>query len=303
MKRLLSVVLVAIVLLAVGAIPAFAQDGRVVVGGSVSVTADNPVRGDLLVLGGSVSIDPDGVVEGDVAIIGGSVSCRGTIEGSVFILGGNLSLGPDAVVYGDLTEVGGSVSRSPGAVVRGRVQRGWSGNFPNISLNTGIRNWDWGAGFAGGWFFSVVFALLAAILLPKNVQRTRESFMASPWASLGVGFLAGVVAVIVGALLIITICLSPIGALVLLAAWVVGMLGLAGIGLELGERMLRAFGAKSFAQPWAVLLGAFTLVIVSYIPCIGWLFGLAVVSASLGAAILSQFGTKVYGPSRPAPTA
>jgi hypothetical protein len=59
-----------------------------------------------------------------------------------------------------------------------------------------------------------------------------------------------------------------------------------------------------------VLLGAFVLVIVSWVPCIGWLIGFATTCVSLGLAVLSRMGTHVYGtvpvatpPAPPAPPA
>jgi hypothetical protein len=227
-------------------------------------------------------------------------------------VGGDVTLQPTAVVEQDVFTLGGNVNRMSGAQVNGQVRSGWPTNIDFSGWNPTGWRWDgwngpnWTAnlgGFAAN-FLAVLLAVLAVVLLPKNVQRVRESIVAAPWASLGVGFLALIVVAVVGGLLIITICLALFGGLLLLAAWIAGMLGLAALGLELGERLLRAFGAKIFAPALAVLLGAFVLVLLTYLPCcIGALIWVALASASLGAAILSRFGSKVYTPSAGAPAA
>ncbi len=307
MNPIWRVVLVATALVLVAAVPSFADDGRVVIGGTAEITRDNPVNGDLLVVGGSVEVRPGAMVYGDVVVVGGHVDCAGNVSGSVFVLGGNFDLEASAVVSGDVLALGGSVSRSPGAEVRGQVRSDWASFLSDIDFGgipVSVQDWRWASGW--GWnlgtfaarLLTVVLAVLAVVLVPRNVQRVRTRLVASPWAALGAGFLVLVVAAVVGGLLVITLCLALLGGLIWLAAWLIGMLGFSALGMELGERLLRAFGARTFAPAWAVLLGCFVLVLLTYLPCcIGWLIWVVLASVSLGSAVLSQLGMQARVPA------
>ena len=305
MKRFVRFTLLTLVLLAMAAVPAFADDGgQVITGRNVVVTPDSPTYGYLVVLGGNADIQAGGVVNGVVAVLGGNVTCAGTVHGAIFAVGGNVTLEPTAVVDGDVSAPGGQVNRMSGAQIGGEVRSDWQNLFSGFNPTGQPWTWNWDrtgvwdivSGFLGK-LLAVVLAVLAAVLLPNHVQRTRHAVVTAPWASLGIGFLALIVAVIFGGLLLITICLSLLGGLVWLAAWAVGILGLAALGHDLGERLLKAFGAKSITPALAVMLGGFVLMMLTYLPCcIGGLVWLVIASLGIGAAILSRLGTQDYTP-------
>jgi hypothetical protein len=315
MKRLLAVVLLVVVLMSLAAGPALADDGgQIVTGRNAVVTPDSPVYGYLVIFGGNAEIRPGGVVGGNLTVFGGNVNCAGTVNGDIFVMGGNVTLQSTAVVNGSVSTMGGQLTRMASAQVRGEVRSNWPqgfGNFDFSNFQPGQWSgaWDrWGAwDFVSGFFgklLAVLLAVLAVVLLPSNVQRTRRAVMAAPWASLGVGFLAFIVAGVLGVLLIITICLAIVGGLLWLAVWAVGILGLAALGHELGERLLKAFGLKEPTAALAVLVGAFALMVLTYLPCcIGGLIWLAIASLGIGAAILSRLGTQDYTPASRVPAA
>jgi len=206
--------------------------------------------------------------------------------------------------------VWGTVTTEALATVQGQVRIGWDalgkGEFPSLPSigRPWEQEWRWDGGWAwnaiGGFFgkmLNVVAAVLAAVLLPVRVHRVRQTMLAAPWASLGVGILALVAAGVIGLVLLITICLAILGGLVWAVAWAVGILGLAALGMEVGERILRGFGAQSFAPAVAVMVGALVLVLLTYLPCcIGALVYLAIASLAVGAAVLSQLGAVVHAP-------
>ncbi len=312
MKRLAVVVILALTLVVVGGLPVAAQGGaQVVVGRDVTVTPMSPVASDLVVLGGDVEIRVGGDVAGNVVVFGGDVTCAGTVRGDVVAVGGNVTLQSGALVEGDVSAPGGTVTAEALATVRGQIRSGWHafGGFEFPPLPVGRPwEWQWERGWTwdvlGGFFgkmLSVLVAVLAVVLFPDRVRKVRQTVLAAPWASLGVGILALIAGGVVGLALIITICLAIFGALVWVAVWALGMLGLAALGLEVGERMLKGFGAQAFAPAAAVLVGAFMLLLLTYLPCcIGALVYLAIASLAIGAAILSRVGAEVYAP-RPAP--
>lgn len=309
MKRLAVVLILALALVGWAALPVAAQGGaQVVVGRDVTVSPLSPANSDLVVIGGSVEIQFAGVVAGNLVVFGGDVTCAGTVRGNVAVFGGNVALKPGTLVEGDVVALGGTVTRDLLATVRGQVRSGWDifGGVDLPSLPSVGRPWEWQwerswtwdvlGGFVGK-MLHVLAAVLAVVLLPDRVQKVRQTVRGAPWASLGVGFLSLVAAGGMGLVLILTICLALLGALVWAAAWAVGILGLAALGLEMGERVLKGFGARSFAPAVAVLVGGFVLMLLTYLPCcVGLMISVVIASLALGAAILSQLGAAVYVP-------
>ena len=317
MKRLLTVLLLTLALMALPAMPAFADDGgQIITGRNAVITPDSPVSGYLVVVGGNAEIRAGGMVGGNLTVLGGNVTCAGTVRGDIFVLGGDVTLQSTAVVDGNISTAGGQVNRMAGAQVRGEVRTEWQDLFSGFDFSgfpSQGQPWNWQWDRWGAWDFvsglfgkllAVLLTVLAVVLLPANVQRTRQTVMTAPWASLGVGFLALIVDLVLGVLLLITICLAILGGLLWLAAWAVGILGLAALGRELGERLLKAFGAKEPTPALAVLVGAFALMILTYLPCcLGGLIWLAIASLGIGAAILSRLGTQEYTPAGGTPAA
>ncbi|MDH7488871.1 MAG: polymer-forming cytoskeletal protein [Anaerolineae bacterium] len=316
MKRLTVVFILALALVMVAGLPVFAQGGaQIIVGRDVTIAPAAPVTSDLLVLGGNVDILFGGVVEGNLTVFGGSVTCAGTVRGDIVALGGDVTLRSGAIVEGDVAAPGGTVTSEALATVRGQVRSGWGafGGFDLPVLPSVGRPWEWQweRGWTwdtlGGFFgkmLSVLVAVLAIVLFPDRVRKVRQTVLAAPWASLGVGILALVAAGVISLVLIITICLAVFGALVWVAVWALGMLGLAALGMEVGERILRGFGARAFAPAVAVLVGAFVLLLLTYLPCcVGALIYLAIASLAVGAAILSRLGAEPYLPQPAAPAA
>lgn len=310
MKRLALVLVVALALMVAAAAPVFAQGGlEIVIGRDVSIALGSPLRSDLVVVDGDVNVPFGGVAEGDILVVGGNVVSAGTVRGSVLVIGGDVTLRSGSVTEGDVSALGGAVNRESLAIVRGEVRSGWEelGRGAGIpSLPSVGRPWEWR--WEGDWLWnavsgflskmlSVLVAVLVVVLFPDRVHKVRQTVRVAPWASLGVGFLAYLVALVLGFLLIIIICLAVLGALVWAAVWAVGMLGLAALGLEVGERLLKGFGARSFAPAVAVLVGSFVLMLLTYLPCcLGGLVYAAIASLAVGAAILSRLGSEPYAP-------
>jgi hypothetical protein len=100
---------------------------------------------------------------------------------------------------------------------------------------------------------------------------------------------------LVGAFLVATICLAPVGLLLFLPYLVAGVaivFGWIAAGLLLGVKLLRALTHKEPSHVAAVALGTALLSIVSLTPCVGWLLALLVVIWGLGAVVYSLFGTR-----------
>jgi cytoskeletal protein CcmA (bactofilin family) len=324
MKRLwvvLSLVLVATLALPLSAAAAGPHDvlldGRVVFGGSFTLAAGETLDGDLLVFGGSATLEESSTVTGSVFLMGGNLNSAGTIIGDLALMGGNANLQAGAVVQGDVSTFGGNVNRDPGARIEGQVITGgdtieipglqgvpqWQFPFvertwptrPMIDINTSPL-WN------GGWLLlqSLILAALAVLVVmfgANGVGRVSRAVTDAPAISGLVGLLGllGIPALLIG--MALTICLIPfmlVGTMVFVAAIVYGWMA---IGLEVGERLTRAF--KWNLDPAAAAgLGTFVVSLVAngvnFIPCIGWLAPTLVGALGLGAVLLTRFGRQAY---------
>jgi hypothetical protein len=277
-------------------------------------------RGDLIVLGGSAVVEGNSTVAGDIAIFGGTATIDGFVDGDVAVLGGSLNIGPNAVITGDFVSLGGSITRDNAAVIGGDYdlgpKQGWEPEFPgpgriaNLPDGGGFGNWllDY---FLGGLSAVAIAALLAAlgilllVLIPGPTDRVLDAVGDNTWISFGAGFLLAVISVPVMILLAITICLSPLAAVLsvlLVAALLYGWLV---VGWLIGKQVLRLLKAKQSTPILEMVVGVGTLTLLwrlpAVIPCIGWLISFLVLfiagSIGLGAVVLTRFGTRPYNGS------
>ncbi len=325
-----------LVALLVPAAPALAQgpDGDVTVWNRDYLLAGgDTVGGDLLVVNGNATLETDSRVQGTAVVVNGNADVDGTIGKDLVVINGSINLGPQAWVKGDVVcSWNCTVERDEGARVDGSIISGmpsipgiqmprfdltpdgggWAPNLPGGRMWSGGSHWLLGGALRvlRGLFSVVVAAVLAgllALIWPQQTARAGQAVLAAPWASLGAGLLAALVALVVMVALILTICLPP---LVLLALVAAGLFGWASIGALVGERLLSALGARGAAPVWAAGLGTLCLSLVAaglgIVPCVnvvGWLAVVILGLMGLGAVVLTRFGTRPYWGTRPAPAA
>ncbi len=107
-------IVAALVIIGAAASVALAQetalDGKLRVGETIIVPADETVDGDLYLAAGTVTMD--GTVDGDLTATGGQVTINGTVTGDVLAAGGTVSI--NGTVDGDLRTAGGQLTVSGG---------------------------------------------------------------------------------------------------------------------------------------------------------------------------------------------
>jgi hypothetical protein len=330
MKRM-SGVLLALVLLAFAATPAFAQgarpDDHVCFGGMTVVRADAnvdnvvlfgcgarissgaQVQGDVVSFGGDVVIEPEVAVTGNVVLFGGDLDVAGRIGEDIVMFGGNTTIQSTAVVDGAVAALGGNVDRKEGAVVRGSISRGRSNGTitpptppraPVVRLPN--RSWfDVATGFvfdlARGVLVAIALAALGALTVaiwPQQIDQVNATAQAAALPSLGVGCLTQVVGATLILLLTIIICGIPIALIIALAltlAWLVGWIAL---GRLAGDKVLRALKRQEIVPVIAVVVGIILLALIGVVPVIGWFIALLVSTLGIGAVVLTRFGTRAY---------
>ncbi|MBC7224338.1 MAG: hypothetical protein H5T59_08730, partial [Anaerolineae bacterium] len=292
----------ALALVLLVAIPVWADDGdegTVRFGEDLVIAPGERVRGDAVVFGADALVEPGGLVTGDLAVMGGSATIRGEVLGAVVVFGGNANLEEGCQVSGDVVTFGGEVHRAPGARVQGQVLSGfrwapfsgWFWSWAGQAGEPGAQRppLSWAEAFVAGLvglLRGIVGALISALLLAGLAilamlflpQHTRQiaACVETAWpASLGVGILAVLVAVVVALVLVATLCLAPLGLLLLVAVAAAWILGLIAIGLLIGERLFQALNQADVSPLWQAAAGVALLILVSNAPCIGWAIGLA----------------------------
>ena len=334
MKRLLSVCLLLLVVLMCAA-PVFAQDenrgpGQLVFGRNVRLKAGEAINGDLTLIGGNLVMAAGSRVTGNVVVFGGSAEVAGEVKGDVSVIGNSAYLKPTASVDGDVSSVGGRVSKQPGAQVRGDVVETGGLDFGRF-LPWGS-NLRFGLVSPGGTMSSVaesifriiraallsmvvaIVGLLVVLFLPEHTRVIGGAVTGATAASFGTGLLTMLVGAAVIIVLVITICLAPIGVLLALPLALATLLGWAAVGYLVGQRLMSVLKKDATPAPAVTaLVGVLALtgvqqglMVLSGVPCLGFLFwllgaGLWLVAAcvGLGAVVLSRLGTQPYAGSAP----
>ena len=334
MKRIFGVV-IALLLVAFVATPAFAQSSRgdhvcfggvtvvsseetpnsvVLFGCGARIQAGAQIRRDVVSFGSEVVLEENTHVANDVVIFGGDLTLAGRVDEDIVLMGGDMILQPTAVVNGDVHLLGGKFDRKEGAVVRGQIQRNQNvitpsvraGSFPFNRYN----DWGFWGGMIGG-FFQNLFATLSLaalgalilVFLPTQLNQVAQVAQKSAAPSLGVGCLTWLIVPPLMILFVITCLGIPVSLALGIAFVAAGVLGWIAIALIVGERLLVALKAKNLAPLLSMVVGLAVLWIVSSLPVLGGLIWLFIVALAMGAVVLTRFGTRPYPSLVPAPVA
>jgi len=290
------------------------QGSLAVFGGNVNVEEDAKVNGDMAVIGGNLSID--GNVNGDIAIIGGNMTITGTVNGEIVVVGGQVILDETAVVEGNISSIGGNVEKKPGAKVTGDITNNAPPtiripdapnppNLPNVpgipdvpnppSINVEVNPFWSVAGKVGQAMGMALIAMLLALFLQPQLERTGDAITSQPLIAGGYGLLSVIVVPAIILVLTLTLILIPIALIVILALPLAWMFGMIALGQEVGNRF-----TKAIDQTWAPILtigfGTFLLMLVAgllqLVPCFGFLAYLLLSFIAIGASAVTVFGTR-----------
>jgi hypothetical protein len=121
--------------------------------------------------------------------------------------------------------------------------------------------------------FSLILAVLVTMIVPRNVERVRETIEKGPGKSFLIGFVASILFLPLFLLLCITIIGLPVALIVLpIIYFVVEIMGFAGISLWVGRKLQRGSGSILPSPAAKVAVGALIL----ELPLIAaWVFTMA----------------------------
>ena len=280
---------------------------RVVMGENYTLASGDTLDGNLAVLGGNATLEDDTLVTGDVTLAGGNMIVSGRIGGNLTMMGGALTLTDSAVIEGNLAAFAGSVDRAAGAQVQGETFNGL--RTPNRigpvapvapviprmgAFDEAPRSWfgrfvGWQLGTIGSIILMGLLGLVLVVIAPRGVARVASATASQPALTFGVGFLTLVVGLLAGLILLIA---CGLGLLIWLALVAASVLGWIGVAVWVGQRLLTALKLRTASSIGEVLAGVVVITLLSRLPCIGWLFWVIFVSWGLGAVVLTRFGTQ-----------
>ncbi len=324
------------VLLLVVAIPAVALadnggGGRFKVFGSVTVEPGETVFGDagsifgsVVVRGrvmgsafsifSSVRVSDQAQVNGDTFSIFSDVqlSDQAKTLGDAFSVFSSLAVLGSASVQGDAWTVFSSIDTDPTATIAGSrfsaidemeiegprdVHIDWGDWDRRWSWRWGPTPMSWTERIGPRVIDALALALvgvLIVVLFPRNVENVKATLVHNPGSSFGVGLL-GLLLVPPLALLLLLTCIGFFA--VIIGAFLVTLLGLTGIGLWIGERVLDRTGAQTPSLVPDVFLGtlimALTASLFFIVPYFWWLYYLVwfgLLCLAFGAALLRRLG-------------
>lgn len=264
------------------------QGDLYVAGGNVIVSGI--VVEDLVAAGGNISLT--GRVGGDVRAFGGSIFIDSIVDGEVISSGGDVKIGPNAQIRKDLVVSGGSVEVDPNAKVFGtkRIETGEKAEGKYDGMAEPLNKFTRAAFWFGQIFMVLSYFVIAALFLglfPNFLKKWagRAYARGQFWPMLGLGFLMLIVTPVLAVILLMTGVGALLGGLLLMAYVAYILLSIALAGVLFGELLKKWFAkAKKVEPSWGWGLGGIALLhVVSLIPFVGWLIGLAFFLLGAGA--------------------
>lgn len=245
------------------------------IGDDVTIEAHQKAN-NVVVVGGQITIN--GLVENNVVTVGGSVvlTSKALVRGNVVCIGGVVARGSGAQVFGNIKEINSSnISTFISSFFRGEPD-GWSALFKIISL------------YLQGLIF--IMAMLMAFILPRPLTAIKQSIQKSKIKSFFWGLLATLMITPFFILLVISVAgiyLIPLAFTALLMAFILGYIA---AGALLGDIILTKI-VHVYKKSLIVetILGLILLLVIGWMPYIGWLIKVFVVTIGFGGVLLVLF--------------
>ncbi len=268
---------------------------------------------------GDLTIEAGRVVTGPVVVFGGTLTVLGRVAGDAIALGGDVVVGQGAQVSGNAVAVEGNVRRD--GTVEGEV-RALSGVLADDAVepisDAEPRSTASNVKLAVSWLCVLLIIGVGILVFAQPyLEGVVDTLETRFWRSFAVGLAGALAAIPVLVLMLVALCITVIGILLIPFAVVAYVLALAGLltlgfvaiarltGGALGSDAVRRLSARGSALRGVVigtlvLLGMWILAAaLSSLPIVGPLLrAVAVtvtfvgVTAGLGATILSRAGTR-----------
>lgn len=276
-----------------------------VVGGTVTVTGT--IDGNVTAVGGTVQINNSAKIGSSVVAAGGTVNLLAAVPKGATLAGGQIDI--DNSIGKDLLATGSQIDLSSNAVVGGNLKY-WSNQTASIDPAAKVhgqtyhyalpKNENQGSfeklsTLRGVNITFKIFALLSALVvgllllkfLPRFSSAVATDIFNKFWTSIGIGFLAFILAPITFFILLLTIIGIPLAFIGLVLFAIDIYLTHIFVSLAIGKKLFAALG--NTAKDWqALLLGLVIYCIVTLIPIVGVLVWILTGLVGLGAILITK---------------
>jgi hypothetical protein len=285
--ELIPLLVVALLLLTAGGTTVERVD--LVMDGTHDVSA---VDDGLIVVGGDVTVSAGEQVEGPIYVMAGSLSVEGTVADDVIAFGGPVGVADGGTITGTLQVYAGSdVTVAEGETVGSRTRVDVGGSQRSPLVDAIFRAVQIG-----------VVALLGALFVrrrPRLVENVTDSVLHHTVVSGTVGFLASLTLLALFVFMAFTLLLLPISVLGILGGVLVVIYGYVVFGYLLGERVVARYGPVERTDI-ATAVGVVVLMLafdgLSLIPLLGGLVQIGLLLVAIGAILLTYFGLREFEP-------
>lgn len=257
----------------------------IAIGGTVTIPSGVLISGDVVSLGGVVSIEGD--VLGDVKIFGGVASINGNVKGDVSVkVDEKFSIGSGAHIEGAViyqSQTTEALSVDEAAIVVGEItyKEGWTkrGNADGETI-LGI--------ISAFVFMKVVTLILLALVLVGLFKRFSHGVVVnvvqSPLRMLGKGFVTLVVTPVLALLLCVTLLGAPFAVIIMFSFGILLVLSALYASVVVGAWVSKVLKkSDELIITWKNIVGGVLLLLmISFIPLIGFIVGVCVFLLTLG---------------------
>jgi len=252
-NRIFPVLLLAFFLTACGTGEFSAQESfaatypsQLLVGDVYVLKSHEKIDGNIVGFDTTLIIEEDASVFGDISLFGGESEISGRVAGDINLFGGTTHILKPAIITGTINKIANKMEIDPGAVITSEIN---TFTAPNRDLPESIEIPKEAENFLRPqtWvIFQIIrnllltfFNMLIIFLFKDQTLRVVNQMKKQPLVSWVVGLLSFIAAPLVALVFVITICLSPIGIIFLIALVITNLLGWTATSFFLGNRLIK----------------------------------------------------------------
>ncbi|MCX7982960.1 MAG: polymer-forming cytoskeletal protein [Syntrophales bacterium] len=266
-------------------------------------SAPTLAAGERLFKMGEDVVVEEGMHVRSVCVLNGQATISGHVHGNVMAINGSVVLTRKAVVKGNVLSLGGVVVIARGATIEGKITEINSARLSETITNILSNEWE-GWSWLAALFSLAVFlctllvGIFLVVLIPTPIERISQVVVSHFWKSLFAGILVLILIVPLAALLTISVIGIILIPLEIILVAITAFLGLVGVSHRTGDFFYRACKKISTQPVGRFVWGLVLIWLIGWIPIVGWMVKVFLITLGMGAAILTRFGT--FSPQRQA---
>jgi cytoskeletal protein CcmA (bactofilin family) len=260
------------------------------------------IEGNIIGFDTTLVIEEGASVLGDINLFASNLEIAGRVSGDINLFGGESAINRSGIVTGSINKIGNEQTIEPGAAIFGEIN---TFNFnrddrtENIQIPEGteklLRPRTWIIFQIIRNIFLLLFNILIIFLFKDQTTRVVRKLQKELLVSWLAGLLTLFAVPFVSIILVITICLSPIGLILLILLAIINLWGWAVMSYFVGSQLASWFKLEPSALGIVAMGSVFfgiIFTILAFIPIISFVFSWIISSAGIGAIILSLISNR-----------